>query len=347
MKNGAPERRRPKRTETKLERQTEMYMRILIVDDNEDSCDLTEAALLSAGYSDICVAHSAWEAFKQMDVGWSPKKDGAQVDIVLLDIVMPEVDGIEACARIRNDARYADIPIIMVTSVDDIDSLANAFVAGASDYITKPVNRVELLARVRAALKLKTELERRLARERELLVFMSTWGERRASVWVDNITGLFVGEVAEAYLMATNEAAETESSAVVVLAIDRLEAYRAAKGDNAVRSIQARVAQAVRRLTANVGVIAAAYRNGLIMLVGPELSAEPARQLGEQLCETVSSLDMANSESIAADHVTASVAVATGPIGASFDRMRLLTNAISTVRDVEAAGGNRVVAVAV
>jgi phosphoserine phosphatase RsbU/P len=322
-------------------------MRILIVDDNEDSCAITEAALLSAGYLDICIAYSAPEAFKLMDVGWSPKKESAQVDIVLLDIVMPEVDGIEACARIRNDARYADIPIIMVTSVDDIDSLANAFVAGASDYITKPVNRVELLARVRAALKLKTELERRLARERELLVFMSTWGERRASLWVDNVTGLFVGEVAEAYLMAASEQAETETSAVVALAIDRLEAYRTAKGETAVRSILARVAQAVRHLTADIGVVAAAYRNGLIMLVAPELSAEPARRLGERLCETVSRLQLANSESIAADHVTASVAVATGPVGASRDRMHLLTNAISTVRNVEAAGGNRVVAVAV
>jgi phosphoserine phosphatase RsbU/P len=52
---------------------------------------------------------------------------------VLLDIVMPDIDGIEACAHMRSDPRYADTPIIMVTSVDDVDSLANAFVAGASD----------------------------------------------------------------------------------------------------------------------------------------------------------------------------------------------------------------------
>src|SRR4030088_1943767 len=123
----------------------------------------------------------------------------------------------------------------MVTSVDDIDSLANAFVAGASDYVTKPVNRIELLARVRAALKLKGELERRQARERELLVFMSSWGERRASLWVDDINGLFVGEVAEAYLMASSDTSASDTSAVVVLAIDRLEAYRAAQGDDAAR----------------------------------------------------------------------------------------------------------------
>jgi phosphoserine phosphatase RsbU/P len=324
-----------------------MDMRILIVDDSEDHCELTEAALATAGYSEILIAHSAWEAFRLMDIGWPASKTGPQADIILLDIVMPEVDGIEACARIRSDRRYADTPIIMVTSVDDMDSLANAFVAGASDYITKPVNRVELLARVRAALKLKSELERRQARERELLVFMSSWGERRASLWVDDTTGLFVGEIAEAYLMAASESNTAEASAVVVLAIDRLEAYRSAQGDAAAQALLSRVAQAVRRITADVGVIAAAYRNGLILLVGPELSAEPARRLGEQLHKTVAGLDVVKSESIAADHVTASIAVATGAVGASLDGMYLLTNAISTVRNAEAAGGNRVVAVAV
>src|ERR1700733_309164 len=204
-------------------------MRILVTDDSEDARDLIEGALLSAGYADIVTANSGWEALKILDVGRATDKKSA-VDVALLDIVMPEMDGVEACARIRNDPRYADLPIIMVTSLDDMDSLANAFVAGASDYITKPVNRVELLARVRAALKLKSELERRQARERELLVFMSSWGERRAALWIDEATGLFVGEIAEAYLMSATDRASA-TSAVVALAVDRFEAYRATQGE--------------------------------------------------------------------------------------------------------------------
>src|SRR6202521_1260232 len=226
-----------------------MAMRILAVDDSEDALDLTEGALHSAGYDDVVTAASAWEALRILDVGRT-SDDQPSVEIVLLDIVMPEMDGIEACARIRSDARYADIPILMVTSLEDMESLSNAFVAGASDYVTKPVNRVELVARVRAALKLKSELERRQARERELLVFISSWGERRAALWIDDATGLFVGEVAEAYLMAATESETARSSAVLVLAVDRLEAYRAARGEEAARAVLARVAQAVRGLTA-------------------------------------------------------------------------------------------------
>ncbi len=144
-------------------------MRILVIDDSEDSRDLTEGALLSAGYTDIVTASSGWEALKILDVGRATEEKPT-VDVALLDIVMPEMDGVEACARIRNDPRYADLPIIMVTSLDDMNSLSNAFVAGATDYVTKPVNRVELIARVRAALRLKQELDRRQARERELAV---------------------------------------------------------------------------------------------------------------------------------------------------------------------------------
>ncbi len=157
-------------------------MRILVVDDSEDWRDITEAALMAAGYERR--RHRRVRRRRRTDSSTSERRrpdEPPPVDLVLLDIVMPEIDGIEACARIRSDARYADVPIIMVTSLDDMDSLANAFVAGATDYITKPFNRVELLARVRSALKLKAELDRRRARERELLQFMSTWGDRRAS----------------------------------------------------------------------------------------------------------------------------------------------------------------------
>jgi sigma-B regulation protein RsbU (phosphoserine phosphatase) len=202
-------------------------MRILIVDDQEDARDLTEAALQSAGYNDVITASSAWEALKFLDVGRTTDEPPA-VDLLLLDIVMPEMDGIEACARIRNDARYADFPIIMVTSLDDMDSLASAFIAGATDYVTKPVNLIELVARVRAALKLKSELDRRQARERELLGFLSNWGDRRATLWIDEATGLFVGEIAEAYLTATTRQQDDETISILAVTLDRFDVYRSA-----------------------------------------------------------------------------------------------------------------------
>ena len=320
-------------------------MKILIVDDSEDSRDITEAALFTAGYREITTAESAKDAFAMLNLD-QPSKPAEPFDLMLLDIVMPEVDGIEACARIRSDTRYVDVPVIMVTSLADMESLGNAFVAGATDYITKPVNRIELLARVRSALKLKAELERRQARERELLGFLSTWGDRRASLWIDEATGLLVGEVAEAYLTSVTDH-HSDQASVVAVAIDRLDAFRTKHGDEAARRILSQVALVVQQTAATVGVIAAAYHNGLIVLVVPELGADAALKLAETLQAQVTALGIPNSEAIAADHVTASIAVTSARVRSGADRVQLLTRAIAAAQQTAANHGNRVVPVAV
>jgi len=321
-------------------------MRILVVDDSEDSRDLTEAALLSAGYNDIVLASSGWETLKILDVGRNTDAR-SDFDVVLLDILMPEMDGVETCARIRNDPRYGDLPVIMVTALDDMDSLANAFVAGATDYITKPVNRVELVARVRAALRLKQELDRRLARERELLNFVSNWGDRRSGELIDETTGLFAGEAAEAYLTASGNNDSADVMSVLAVMLDRFDVFRSANGDGAARSVLMQVARAVRRLVATVGIVAAAYRNGTIVLVAPELASNHARDLGESLRTTVAKLRLPNSEGIASDYVTASVAAITGQVKRASDRVQLLTQAISRAQDASGEGGNRVLALTI
>src|SRR5690348_12669996 len=102
-------------------------MNILVVDDSEDTRDLTAAILHGAGYANVDTAASADEALRLLGIG----NGGAvkPVDIVLLDVVMPGTDGIEACALIRRQQGYEDLPIIMVTALNDMDSLSNAFVA--------------------------------------------------------------------------------------------------------------------------------------------------------------------------------------------------------------------------
>jgi len=321
-------------------------MRILVIDDSEDSRDLAEGALLSAGYTDIATASSGWEALKFLDVGRATNEK-PDVDVALLDIVMPEMDGVEACARIRNDARYADLPIIMVTSLDDMKSLNNAFVAGASDYVTKPINRVELIARVRAALKLKQELDRRQAREQELLSFLSSWGDRRAGLWIDEATGLFVGEVAEAYLTTGCGIEDDTLISILALTLDRFDVYRSAHGEIAARRVLADVSRAVRRLVATVGIVAASYRNGMIILVAPEVETNSARALGETLRSTIAKLHLPNSESVVSNYVTASVVAITGRVKRAVDRVQLLTQAISKVQEATGDGGDRVLALTI
>ena len=81
----------------------------------------------------------------------------SDIDLILLDMMMPEMDGIEACSIVQKFENLKDIPIIMVTAIGDSKKLAEALDAGASDYVTKPINKVELMARIRLALRLKQE----------------------------------------------------------------------------------------------------------------------------------------------------------------------------------------------
>ena len=324
-------------------REAKPDMNILIVDNSKDQCELTEAALRSAGYNDVRSATSANEAFKILDIGRNTSNGKDPVDIVLLDIVMPETDGIEACAYIRSQERYGDLPIIMITSLDDMGSLASAFVAGANDYITKPVNRIELLARVRAALKLKEELEQRRERERELLNFLSSWGDRRATLWIDETTGLFVGEVAEAYLTSSSEHGDDDLVSVITLAVDRLDVVKDSLGEEAARAIQLRAAKAVRAALATVGVVAASYRNGLIVVIAPDFGPASGKKLAQSMCTAIAQLGFDNHEFTAADHVTASAAVVSGHVKRGPERVKLLMQAMASVERSTAEGGDRIV----
>jgi len=325
--------------------QAQPVMRILIVDDSEDSRDLTEAALLGAGYTDVVTAPSANDAYNILGIGKDADGATAAIDLILLDIVMPDVDGIETCARIRSDPRYGYIPVIMITALADMDSLANAFIAGANDYISKPLNRIELLARVRAALKLKAELARRQDREKELLTFVDNRGDRRPATCVDDLTGMFVGEIAEAYLTAAPARSDGEPLSVITLAVDRLDACRAAKGDNAANAILTAVATVIRSASAAVGVIAACYRNGIFVIVAPGYNAAAGLKFAESLRTAVARLALKNAEAISADYVTASLAVSSGLAPRPTERVKLLTQALNSVQALAARGGGKVISV--
>lgn len=92
-------------------------------------------------------------------------------DLILLDIMMPEINGIELCKQIKADTRFASIPIIFLTAISDSETIINAFSAGGQDYVSKPVNERELLARVEVHLELKCKAEKLEEAYREIESF--------------------------------------------------------------------------------------------------------------------------------------------------------------------------------
>lgn len=142
-------------------------MSILVVDDSSESRALLMQFLQTAGHEECIGLESADMVFNYLGLK-EPSQCHTAPDLILMDVLMPDINGLEACKTIKGTERLHDIPIIMITAKSEAAILQQAFSVGANDYITKPVNRMELLARTNSALALKQEMDRRKLREREL-----------------------------------------------------------------------------------------------------------------------------------------------------------------------------------
>jgi two-component system, OmpR family, alkaline phosphatase synthesis response regulator PhoP len=121
-----------------------MASKILVVDDTE-TMRLYQHMLLSGLGYEIEMAENGVEALDKMKT-WKP-------DLVLMDIMMPRMDGIECCRLVKSDAKLKKVKVVMVTTKNEYGRVKEAFAAGCDDYVTKPIDRDELLSKVKELLK--------------------------------------------------------------------------------------------------------------------------------------------------------------------------------------------------
>lgn len=124
----------------------EKKINILIVDDKPKNIQAAAAILSRQGYQ---------IAFDEDGESVLPHTKSVKFDLILLDILMPGLDGYEVCRRLKNDLETEQIPVIFLTAKTDIESIVKGFEAGAADYVTKPFNEAELAARVKNHLELR------------------------------------------------------------------------------------------------------------------------------------------------------------------------------------------------
>jgi response regulator RpfG family c-di-GMP phosphodiesterase len=171
---------------------------ILVVDDQPLNIDLLEAHLVPAGY-DILRAEDGEAALQAIAEH--------AVDLVLLDVMMPKIDGFEVCRRIKADGRIRNIPVVLITALAAKEDRIRGIEAGAEDFISKPIDKGEVLARVRMLLRMK-DLNDRLHQSYEAINNLTNFGEESLLTFdplnysflakVDDIVRLIIRRAADA-----------------------------------------------------------------------------------------------------------------------------------------------------
>jgi DNA-binding response OmpR family regulator len=162
--------------------------RILVVDDNESNRDMLSRRLIHEGY-EVCPAANGQEALALLAT--------EAVDLILLDVMMPEMDGYDVLKELKGDNRRRDIPVIMISALDEIDSVVRCIERGAEDYLPKPFDPVLLRARIGAC------LEKKRLRDQEVLYLRDVAGVIDAATAVED--GTFAPERLSNVMLRSDE----------------------------------------------------------------------------------------------------------------------------------------------
>ncbi|MFN3651832.1 MAG: diguanylate cyclase [Armatimonadota bacterium] len=320
-------------------------MSILVVDDIADNRMLLERILARVGLTDVVSLTSAREAFDYLALGRADAGP-CPVELILMDIMMPEVSGLEACRQIRADPRLREIPILMVTARADTSDLRVAFEAGASDFITKPVDRVILTARVQHQLRLKRAVDERIQREAQLLETQALLEEanRRLAelAATDPLTGVanrraFAEALDREWLRAQRLG---RPLGVVLLDIDHFKGYNDRHGHPAGDLCLQQVAQALQDALRTGVDLVARYGGEEFAIVLPETDAAGATLAAERLRSTIEGLGIEHGNSSAGPCVTVSVGVAAAAVSPEIPSSAWIAAADAALYEAKAAGRN-------
>jgi diguanylate cyclase (GGDEF)-like protein len=249
-----------------------------------------------------------------------------QPDLVLLDVVMPAMDGHEVCRRLKADPATRDIPVIFVTAHDDEAAETQGLEAGAVDFISKPINPKIVRARVKTHLTLKAQAD-----------LLRQW------VYLDGLTGVHNRRCFDERLATEWARAQRSGSAlsVVLLDVDFFKRYNDLYGHQAGDDCLRRVAACLRQGLKRPGDLLARYGGEEFVCLLPETPLQGALDFARQLGQSVAALGIEHADSPAAACVTVSLGVCTQAASASGTAQALLREADAQLYIAKSGGRNQ------
>lgn len=290
---------------------------VLIVDDEPGNIQIIAEILRDE--CDLCFATSGGEALR-IAQRVSP-------DLVLLDVLMPDMDGFEVCRRLKADPATHNTPVVFVTARGDVEDETRGLEVGGSDYITKPISLPVVRARVRVHLRLKRYED-----------------QLRASALVDGLTGIAnrrrLNEILDLEWRRARRSAEPVS--VILADVDHFKLYNDRyghlEGDACLQRVSGTIARSIRR----PGDLAARYGGEEFACVLPATDREGAVHLAEVIRTAVLNERMPHADSPVGPCVTVSIGVASMVPGEGVVPADLLKRADDMLYQAKRAGRNRV-----
>ena len=305
--------------------------KILVVDDVPLNVELLRTYLNTAGY----LVFEAGDGEQAMQMVAQKKPD-----LLLLDIMMPKMNGFEVCKQLKSDPKTRFIPIVMVTALQSIEDKVQGIEAGADDFITKPFNKMELLARVRSLLRIKFLYDELVKK-----IYQLDQAKKRLQqlAITDGLTGLYNYRFFKEQLLHEMDRAARHnlSLSLIMMDIDNFKIYNDTNGhpagDEVIRRISKLIQNNIRKID-----IAARYGGEEFAIILPEASPESARIVTEKIRRLVEEEPIPFEDKQPNKKLTISLGLATYPMDAK-DGKQLVSKADQRLYKAKKSGRNRVV----
>ena len=300
-------------------------MKILVVDDEPFMRMVIRDYLANNGFNDVVTATSADHSFEMLGILEGRLADEPlSVDCILMDIAMPGTDGIEACRRIKNHEDFRDVPIIMVTSMKDDKIVKKAFEAGAAEYVSKPINEVELITRLNIVLSFKQKIDEYKAKEKmseefkeELKTSNKALKQSNESLMklshLDEVTGIAnILHFEEQFFIEWRRSIRYKLPiSLILLNVDFLkdfvEEHGQERGEDYLKKVAKEVAADLNRPTDLV----ARFGGIQFAVLLPDTDHEGGLKVANNLRKAVKELRLENSKSKVSDYITVSLGLST------------------------------------
>lgn len=311
-------------------------MSIVVIDDSKHFKIALKAMLEEAGYDDIILFDTVGDAivcFQNCD------DDCKSIDLILMDIQMPKLNGIEAVKVIKANDYTVDIPIIMVTAQDQEQNIEAAFEAGAIDFINKPLKKIELRARIRSVLKLKKETDIRKEKEKELEEINRKLHQLSIT---DGLTRLFNRRYFnDIYIKEWSRSRrQKESLSILMCDVDHFKLYNDNYGHQMGDEALIKISEVINTVLKRASDIVARYGGEEFIIMLPNTDHEGGRLIGEKIIDEVRKLKIEHEMSTVSDYVTISAGLASAIPVSKNDSQLLIKNADKALYVSKESGRN-------